>query len=129
MSVALTITYSINQVFPKTVVPTAPAGPSTDSDTVGFSNGGWATTAQRADGFSDIVFYDAAGTVLSVDPTFHAARATQLTNGNVVSAGTAVGGGIGFHIDTSTGAFVTSGSITPTTAETNADVAALRGGG
>src|SRR5205823_880460 len=131
---ALTVTYSIDQVFPKTPVPTVPNGEAgADSDTVGFSNGGWATTVHDTGNFSfsDTTFYNAAGTVLSTDPGLNAAHATlaQLTNGNVIAVGTAPLGGVLFRIDTSTGEFVSESSVTSTQTETNADVAALAGGG
>src|SRR5438105_7643239 len=93
---ALTITYSFDQEFPKTVVPTFVNLPGSDSDTVGFSNAGWATTVQDADGFSDTTFYNAAGTAVTTDIGFHSAHGTltQLASGNVVAVGTAPAGGI-----------------------------------
>src|SRR3954452_24053840 len=96
----LTVTYSIDQEFPKTVVPISAGGGSTDSDGVGFSNGGWVTSVVDTIGASELTFFNAAGAWTLIDFGFKATHGTlaQLTNGSVVAAGTRSGGGIDFYI-------------------------------
>lgn len=128
---ALTVTYSFDSVLGKTPVPTFAGLSGSNSDTVGLSGGGWATSATDSDGFSDISFYDATGTVIGSNYGFGSAggRLAQLTNGNVVVVGSPSAGAVNFAIDGPTGGGVTSGQITSSTNESNADVAALTGGG
>lgn len=129
---AVSIAYSIQQILSR-ILPTFRGEPAVNSDTVGLRGGGFATEATDAEGFTDATFYDAAGTVRASNFSFHASdsKIAQLTNGNLVLAGTHVGGsGVDFAIDTAAGASVTSGAIVaPATKESNADVAALAGGG
>ncbi len=121
----VTITYSLDTVVGPTIAT------ATESDTVGLAGGGWATIYTE-DGMALANFYDADGNLLNTrSPGLSDGAIAQLANGNVVMISTDDGTNFFYELADSTGNFIASGTVTPdvATAESNADVAGLTGGG